>query len=147
VRSKRVLESYFGINIIVPSTVNTTESYNCHGDQLHNDVFIVAIHEEGTPISSGETTGLTIHIPTTELFEEKAVKAIKQIALAKQSSEYAATENNTTKATEKEAKAAGKASAKAAAAKAVKGSNWQTLRLLTEERITNASKETIAIFG
>jgi hypothetical protein len=50
VRSKRVLKSYFGIDIIVPSTVNTTESYNCHEDQFHNDIFIVAIHEEGAPI-------------------------------------------------------------------------------------------------
>jgi hypothetical protein len=137
-RSKRVIKFYFGVHIIVPSTVNTTEYYICHGDQFHSDVFIAAIHEEGTPIPfaflcvsadsyiawmfpevglqpiipcaeawciqnsmdfclsnikhdlpSGETTGLTIHIPTTELFEEKAVKAIEQIASAKQSGEYA----------------------------------------------------------
>ena len=40
-------------------------------------------------LPSGESTGLTIHIATTELFQEKAVEAIEQIAFAKQSGEYA----------------------------------------------------------
>jgi hypothetical protein len=96
-------------------------------------------------LPSGETTGLSIHIPTTELFEEKAVKAIEQIALAKQSGEYAATENNI-KATEKEAKAAGKASAKAAAARAAKTQQLTNVQA-PDRGANNKRKEKIATFG
>ena len=45
-RSKRVLKFYFGVNIII----NATEYFIFHGDQFHANVFIAAIHEEGTPI-------------------------------------------------------------------------------------------------
>ena len=64
------------------STIPAAESW-C----MHNSIeFCLANIQYDRP--AGESTGLTIHIPTSELFEEKAIAAIEQIAAAKQSGEY-----------------------------------------------------------
>ncbi len=135
--TKRLIKFFFCVQIVVPSKENVKEYFVSHGDQFHDNVFIAAVHEQGTPIPlaflcvsadsyiawmfpkdgltsviprpetwclhnsmefclsnikhnlpAGEPTGLTIHIPTAEIFEEKAVAAIEQLALAKQSGEY-----------------------------------------------------------
>ena len=51
--SKRAVKFYFGIHMIAPSAPNAavlTDYYICHGDQFLENVFIAALHEEGTKI-------------------------------------------------------------------------------------------------
>ena len=52
-RSKHIVKFFFSIHMIAPSAPNIvtlTDYYICHGDQFFENVFIAAVHEEGTSI-------------------------------------------------------------------------------------------------
>jgi hypothetical protein len=52
-RTKRPVKFYFAVHMMIPAVIDattTTDYFICHGDQLAENVFIAAIHEDGASL-------------------------------------------------------------------------------------------------